>query len=95
MSPDGSMPSPLHTGLAGSDQDGIRARLLPAWDNFLAVAESADLDAPSRLPGWTGREVCIHLGVWDDANALERLLAAARTGETSANGPIPTTATPR
>lgn len=81
MSPDGSMSSLLHTGLAGSDEDGIKARLLPAWDNFLAVAQSADLDAPSRLPGWTGRELCIHLGVWDDSNALDTLLTAARTGE--------------
>jgi uncharacterized protein (TIGR03083 family) len=54
--------------------------LLGAWDAFLAVAQSADLDHPTRLPGWRGQEVCVHLGVWDDYSALDGLVASARSG---------------
>jgi uncharacterized protein (TIGR03083 family) len=54
--------------------------LLGAWDAFLACAQSADLDHPTRLPGWRGQEVCVHLGIWDDYSALDGLLASARSG---------------
>jgi uncharacterized protein (TIGR03083 family) len=54
--------------------------ILGAWDAFLASAQSADLDHPTRLPGWRGQEVCVHLGVWDDYCALEGLIASARSG---------------
>jgi uncharacterized protein (TIGR03083 family) len=54
--------------------------VLGAWDAFLAQAETVDLDRPSRLPGWRAREICVHLGCWDDHQALADLIASARSG---------------
>src|SRR5918911_2527282 len=68
-------------GLADAGRDAVGRRVLGAWDAFLAAAQAADLDHPTRLPGWRGQEVCVHLGVWDDYNALEGLLASARSGD--------------
>lgn len=47
--------------------------LLPAWDEFVAIAEDVDLDGPSRLSGWRAREVCIHLGSWPGSRTFERV----------------------
>jgi len=58
----------------------VSALVLSSWDAFLTVAQSADLDRPTRLPGWRGHEICVHLGVWDDYDALDGLLASARAG---------------
>ena len=54
--------------------------LLGAWDAFLGAAQAADLDRPTRLPGWRAKEVCVHLGVWNDHSALDGLLASAGSG---------------
>jgi uncharacterized protein (TIGR03083 family) len=54
--------------------------VLGAWDAFLAQAEKVDLDRPSRLPGWRAHEICVHLGCWDDHQALADLIASARSG---------------
>ena len=54
--------------------------MLGAWAGFLAVAEGADLDRATRLPGWRAHEVCTHLGVWDDYDAVAGLIASARDG---------------
>jgi uncharacterized protein (TIGR03083 family) len=54
--------------------------VLGAWDAFLAQAETVDLDRPSRLPGWRAHEICVHLGCWDDHQALADLIASARSG---------------
>lgn len=51
-----------------------------AWTEFIAVAEASDLDAPSRLPGWSGRDVCTHLGSWPDHRTLTAVLDSARSG---------------
>ncbi len=72
-------------GLASAGRDVVGGLVLGAWDAFLAVAQSVDLDRPSRLPGWRAQEICVHLGVWDDYHALEGLLASARVG----GGPTP------
>jgi hypothetical protein len=46
----------------------------------------ADVPArPSRLAGWTGRQVLIHLGMWPDHQVLDTVVAAARSG----GGPEP------
>lgn len=71
--------------------DAIGDALLGAWDDFLAVVRSADLNRPSRLPGWTGRATCLHLGSWDDHPALVGLVAAAQSG----GGPRPQNADDR
>ena len=71
---------PLPHGLAATDPVELGAQVVAAWDAFLEVVDSADLSRPSRLPGWTGRDTCIHLGSWDDNEVLVGLLEAARTG---------------
>jgi uncharacterized protein (TIGR03083 family) len=67
-------------GLVSAGRDIVGALVLSSWDAFLTVARSADLDRPSRLPGWRAQEICVHLGVWDDYDALDGLLASARAG---------------
>ncbi len=67
-------------GLSGAGRDVVGPLVLGAWDSFLAVAQAADLDRPTRLPGWRAQEVCVHLGVWDDYAALDGLIASARAG---------------
>src|SRR5919205_48694 len=74
------MGSVTSRGLSDAGRDVVGPMLLGAWDAFLAAAQSADLDHPTRLPGWRGQEVCVHLGVWDDYCALDGLLASARSG---------------
>jgi uncharacterized protein (TIGR03083 family) len=54
--------------------------VLGAWDAFLAQAETVDLDRSSRLPDWRAHEICVHLGCWDDHQALADLIASARSG---------------
>ena len=73
-------PAPL--GLAEADAGGLGDQVLAAWDAFLDVvtAPTTDLTRPSRLRGWTGRDACIHLGHWDDAQVLQGVLASAREG---------------
>ncbi|MDQ6649984.1 MAG: maleylpyruvate isomerase N-terminal domain-containing protein [Actinomycetota bacterium] len=67
-------------GLAVADPEDIRTRVVAAWDAFLSLARAADLDRPSRLPGWTGAQLCVHLGRWDDSRPLDRLLHSVRAG---------------
>jgi hypothetical protein len=79
----GSMSRPADggpVGLAGHPLGQQRDRVLAAWDGFLAVAEATDLDRPSRLPGWTGHDVCVHVGDWKGVTTLDKLLASARDG---------------
>ena len=69
-------------GLAETDPTELGAAVLGAWDAFLDVvtAPTTDLSRPSRLAGWSGADVCIHLGAWDDAQVLADVLTSARTG---------------
>ena len=71
-----------HHGMADAGREQVGARVLGAWDAFLAEAERVDLDRPSRLPGWRAHEICVHLGCWDDHTAMADLVASARTGAT-------------
>lgn len=77
----GSMSRPAGSGLSGQPLDMQRDRVLAAWDGFLAVAARTDLARPSRLPGWTGHDVCVHVGDWEGAGTMYGLLAAARSGD--------------
>jgi uncharacterized protein (TIGR03083 family) len=77
-------PDPAHgapdaprMGLLDGGPAAVRARVEQSWNAFLAVAATADLDAPSRLPGWRGHEVCTHLGLWDP-DGISHVLASAR-----------------
>lgn len=71
---------PGECGLALAPVEELGDVVVGAWDDFLTVATSADLELPSRLPGWTGRDTCVHLGSWGDHPAMSRVLAAARAG---------------
>lgn len=70
--------APSRTGLAGSSLPDLRDSVCAAWDDFCELAELTDLDRPSRLPGWTARDVVAHLGSWPEARTLATVLAAAR-----------------
>src|ERR1700712_4539856 len=65
-------------GLLELPRAEVRSRVLAGWDAFLASAEAADLDQKSRLPGWRGHEICVHLGSWDDHRAMTGLIESAR-----------------
>lgn len=70
-------------GLADDDPAALGERVLACWDAFLdlATAASTDLSRPSRLPGWSGRDVCVHLGAHDGTSPMRGILASARAGD--------------
>ena len=70
----------LASGLASGDPGELSRRVVAAWDAFVDLAGAADLDRPSRLPGWSGREVCIHLGSWPGHRVVDTLLQSAAAG---------------
>src|SRR3954471_4599094 len=74
--------SPHPQGLIELGRPEIRKRVLDGWDAFLEVAEGANLEQKSRLPGWRGAEIAIHLGSWPDHNAVAGLEESARGGGT-------------
>ena len=69
-------------GLADTPPEVLGREVLAAWDAFLAVVTdpATDLERPSRLPGWSGRDTCVHLGSWPGSAVLEGVLASARAG---------------
>jgi uncharacterized protein (TIGR03083 family) len=71
-----------HMGLAEDGPAAVRVRAERSWNAFLAVAESADLGAPSRLPGWRGHDVCAHLGAWE-GGGVSAVIASARGEQTA------------
>jgi hypothetical protein len=72
--------SQLSLGLTDTGARALAEPVVAAWDAFLEVAAAADLDRPSRLPGWSGRQLCIHLGSWPDHQTLVSVLDSARRG---------------
>ncbi len=66
-------PSEGELGLASWDPAELAELVLPAWDEFLAMAAELDLDGPSRLDGWQARQVCVHLGSWPGSRSLHRM----------------------
>ncbi len=75
-SPTGPPPGPC--GLAAGDAADLGRAIVDSWDAFLSVVDGADLSRGSRLSGLTGRDLCVHLGTWDDHEVLAGLVAAAR-----------------
>src|SRR3954469_3368086 len=71
-----------HQGLADEGRERVGGMVLEAWDFFLEQAASVDLDRQSRLPGWRAHDICVHLGCWDDHQALADLITSARSGGT-------------
>jgi uncharacterized protein (TIGR03083 family) len=84
------VPVPGERGVASHPLPDVARRVLDAWDLFLELAQDVDVEAPSRLPGWRGREVLVHLGSWDAEPALRRLIAGARGVSLEDEGPAPT-----
>jgi hypothetical protein len=78
----GPAPASGRFGLAERPAAELGREVLAAWDAFLDVVRhpATDLSRPSRLSGWTGRDTCIHLGSWEDAQVMEAVLESARTG---------------
>jgi uncharacterized protein (TIGR03083 family) len=70
----------LPIGLAAGDPVALGRHVTSCWDAFLDVATSADLKRPSRLPGWTGHDVCVHLGSWPEHRVVDALLTSAAEG---------------
>ncbi|WP_239520284.1 maleylpyruvate isomerase family mycothiol-dependent enzyme [Blastococcus saxobsidens] len=66
--------------MADAGRDEVAGMVLGAWDGFIRQAEAVDLDRDSRLPGWRAHEICVHLGQWEDHQALRDLIASARAG---------------
>jgi uncharacterized protein (TIGR03083 family) len=64
-------------GLLDGGPAAVRERVRTSWDAFIAVAETADLDTPSRLPGWRGHDVLTHLGAWEQGG-VSFVIASAR-----------------
>lgn len=79
----GPVPATGRFGLAETDPSVLAREVLAAWDGFLDVVQhpSTDLSRPSRLPGWSGKDTCVHLGTWDDTEVLEGVLASAASGD--------------
>ena len=75
-------------GLSETDPAELGEIVVACWDAFVDLASDprTDLTRPSRLPGWTGADTCIHLGQWSDNTPLAGLLASARAGGTGEPG---------
>jgi len=67
-------------GLSDLGAAEVGGHILDAWDAFLDLVTNprTDLDRPSRLPGWSGRDVAVHLGHWPGHDIVEGVLAATR-----------------
>lgn len=78
----GPRPAPVPSGLSGTDASELGREILSAWEEFLDVvrAGSTDLSRPSRLSGWSGKDLLIHLGSWPDSRVLTSVLESAATG---------------
>lgn len=78
----GPVPSSGRIGVAELDPCALGREVVACWDAFLDVvrAPTTDLARPSRLAGWSGRDVLVHLGHWDDSPVLDSVIRSARTG---------------
>ncbi len=74
------LPGEGERGLASYAVDDLRGLVLGAWDDFLDLAAGADLAAPTRLTAWDAHDLCVHLGSWPEARALQRMLGEAKRG---------------
>lgn len=86
-SPSPVAPSADERGLASWAAGDVADLVLPAWDEFLEIAGAVDLDAPTRVRGWTARQVCVHLGSWPGSRTLERMRAEAERGDVDPDDP--------
>ena len=78
----GPRPATGRCGLAETDPDELGREVLLAWDGLLEVVRSpaTDLSRPSRLAGWSGKDVLVHLGSWPEALVMDSIVESARSG---------------
>jgi uncharacterized protein (TIGR03083 family) len=74
----GLRPEPLERGLTSAEAGATAALVAACWDGLAALVPSLSPDAPSRLPGWTVRDVLVHLGSWPEHERFAALLDDAR-----------------
>lgn len=76
----GPVQFPGRCGIAETDLTSLGQAVVAGWDAFLEVVRDprTDLARPSRLPGWSGADTCIHLGSWDDHEVLVGVVESAR-----------------
>jgi uncharacterized protein (TIGR03083 family) len=67
-------------GLASIDLDDVAELVGTAWGDLIDLGGRLDLECPSRLPGWTARDVLVHLGSWPEHTRFERLVDDLRLG---------------
>jgi uncharacterized protein (TIGR03083 family) len=73
-------PEPAGRGLASIDPAEIADLVTAAWDGAVELANQLDLDVPSRLPGWSVRDVLVHLGSWPEHTRFDRMVDDVRLG---------------
>lgn len=73
-------PEPGGRGLASAPPSDVADLVAGAWDGMAELAGRLPLDEPSRLPGWSVRDVLVHVGAWDEHPVFTRLLEDARAG---------------
>lgn len=73
-------PEPDACGLASAEPDELRELFAGAWDAMIDLAGRVPLEQASRLPGWTARDVLVHVGSWDEHPTFASLLDDARHG---------------
>jgi uncharacterized protein (TIGR03083 family) len=76
----GLRPEPSARGLATANPDDLAELFGGAWDAVIQLAGTVPLDRPSRLAGWTARDVLVHLGSWEEHRSFASLLDDARHG---------------
>lgn len=74
-------------GLASWERADLSALLLPAWDDFIDLIQTVDLDADSRVTGWRARDVCVHLGSWPGSRSLQRMRQEAERDDLDHDDP--------
>jgi len=74
-------------GLASWEPPDLGSVVLPAWDDFIDLVSGLDLDAASRVAGWSARDVCVHLGSWPGSRTLAHMVAEAERDEIDRDDP--------
>jgi len=65
------VPAQGERGLSSHQPADVAALLEPAWASLERLAERIDLDASTRLPGWTARQVLVRCGTWPDGDTAD------------------------
>jgi hypothetical protein len=78
--PSASAPQRHDRGLASAGRRDLATQTATAWDDFLSVAASVDLDTPTRRRGSLGRAIVAKVGDWPESHQLTQILTDAQAG---------------